>query len=419
MIEENSLGGKKETGDANRLEVLAAEFECFTTRIGPVAWASVVIPGDALLTRCPNYPKAAMLASGRVANGCALTEDRCRLSGLGEAVELASCCAWGDEVMIRARLEDLPPNTIGPQQAKGFSRAQIRSRQGWNKRYGSYDWRPPAYSGAEIDWIAGIDAQSGATVLLPADSVLIGLRTAGDEEATAIADSNGCAAGATKVEAMEAALLELVERDAAGRWWYGRRQRPSLPAALLNKWPELIKWLDGRMRLTRLLDLTTDIGVPVIAAVSTAPDGRLPALGFAARFDLAEAAGAAVAEMLAVEASLLLAAEKPDPLTAEWLARGPAALPPPGPETTDTGTKTAAQSETGLASAIAALGQAGCSITFVDLTRPTFGVPVIRAVAPRLCHYKPRFGHPRLLSPDLRDLGPAGATRPNPVPLLF
>ena len=134
---------------------------------------------------------------------------------------------------------------------------------------------------------------------------------------------------------------------------------------------------------------------------------------------MAEAAGAAVTEMLGVEASLLLAAEQPDPLTAEWLARSPAALPPSGSEATDARTKTPAEPGTRLASAIGALDRAGCRIAFVDLTRPAFGVPVIRAVAPDLCHYKPRFGHHRLLAPDLRDLAPVRSTRPNPMPLLL
>lgn len=132
-----------------------------------------------------------------------------------------------------------------------------------------------------------------------------------------------------------------------------------------------------------------------------------------------EAAGAAVVEMLGVEASLLLAAKQPDPLTADWLARSPAALPLSGPEATDSRTEIPAQPGTRLALAIGALNRAGCRIAFVDLTRPAFGVPVIRAVVPALCHYKPRFGHCRLLAPDLRDLAPARSARPNPVPLLF
>ncbi len=399
------------------LEVLAPDFDGFMVRTGPSAWASVVVPGASLLARCPRYPTAALPAAGRVANGCGLNPERCRSSGLGEAVELASCCAWGDEALVRARANDLPPGTIGPLEVTGFSPAQIRARSDWNGRYGAYDWRPRAYRGGEIDWLAGTDAVSGATVHLPADAILIGRREAGDEAAVAVADSNGCAAGATPAHAMEAALLEMVERDATGRWWYARHRRPLLPASLLEDWPEMARWLDDRARLTRLLDLTTDIGIPVVGAVSTAPDGGLPALGFAARFEMADAAGAALAEMLGVEAALLQAGERTDPLTDEWIARGPAALPPSGQEVAVVRSGPAAEPGSRLALAVGAIDRAGCRIVFVDLSRPAFGVPVIRAIAPGLCHCKPRFGRHRLLAADTRDLAPACA-RPNPVPLL-
>jgi ribosomal protein S12 methylthiotransferase accessory factor len=419
MITEKGLSGKNQEGKVGALDALADGYDCFTIPIGPAAWASVVVPGAELLTRCPEYPRAALPASGRLANGCGLDPGLCATSGLGEAVELASCCAWGDEDLVLARHGDLPPGTIGPLEATGFSPAQIQARAVWNRRYGFHDWRPPAYRGAKIEWIAGTDAISGAEVLLPADAILIGRREGGDKAAVAFADSNGCAAGATSAQAMEAALLELVERDAAGRWWFGRRCRPALPLSLLEIWPELVRWLESRARRTRLVDLTTDLGIPVVAAVSTDQGGQVPALGFAARFDMATAAGAAVAEMLGVEASLLQARDNPGPLTAEWMTRSPAALPPPWPETVDRPTGTPATPGSNLALATGALDRAGCRIVFVELTRPAFGVPVFRAVAPDLCHFKPRFARPRLLAPDPRDLAPARAVRPNPVPLLI
>ena len=418
IIEHKDPPGEKETRPADRLEALAPGFDTFMIGVGPAAWVSVVVPRAGLIARCPSYPKAALPATGRVANGCGLDPDRTRISGLGEAVELASCCTWGDEMLVRARADDLPSGTMRPQEVTGFSPAQIRARIPWNRRYESFDWRPRSYRGDDIDWIVGMDAVSGAAVHLPADAVLIGRRLPGDGAAVAIADSNGCAAGETPEQAMEAALLELIERDATGRWWYARRRRPTLPATLLDGWPALARWLEMRARPTVLLDLTTDIGIPVAAALSSAPDGSLPALGFAARFGMAEAAGAAVAEMLGVEAALPQGQDRLDPQANEWLARGPAAMPGAGPAAAKARVRAPPDPEHRLALAIGALDRAGCRIAFVDLTRPAFGVPVFRAVAPDLCHCKPRFGRRRMLAPDVRDLAQARATRPNPVPLL-
>ncbi len=419
MIAENDGLGESETDDADRLRSLAPYFDTFTLRIGPAAWVSAVVPGTSLLSLGRTYPEAALPASGRVANGCGLDPDRCRTSGLGEAVELASCCAWGDEPLVRARAADLPPGTVWPQEMTGLTAAQTDNRQSWNRRYGSYDWRPPAYGGGEIEWIAGTNAVSGAMVHLPADGILIGRREPGDEAAVAIADSNGCAAGATSEKALEAALLELIERDATGRWWYGRRRRPELPFSLLESWPDLCRWLGGRARSTRLLDLTTDIGIPVVAAVSTSADGGGPAIGVAARLAQQDAAGGAVAEMLGVETSLLQAQDEADPQIAEWLARGPAGLPRSGPVADDDGQARPVFAGRGPERLIGALDGAGCRVIVVDLSRPMFGVPVMRAVSPELCHCKPRFARDRLLAPDARDLAPARSAQPNPVPLLI
>jgi len=42
------------------------------------------------------------------------------------------------------------------------------------------------------------------------------------------ADTNGCAVGSTRDEAIVRALLELLERDAAATWWYNRLRRPAV-----------------------------------------------------------------------------------------------------------------------------------------------------------------------------------------------
>ena len=87
-----------------------------------------------------------------------------------------------------------------------------------------------------------------------------------------------------------AALCECVERDALALWWHGGQGAPTVPTALIDeRHPRLSWWLDNRARRTRLYDLTTDLGVPVVAAVSADAAGRSVALGCAARPRVAEA----------------------------------------------------------------------------------------------------------------------------------
>ena len=155
--------------------------------------------------RCP---RQAEIASGR-----GLTALDCRRSALGEAVELVSCCDWGDRQLIRASQVDIGAAALSPEALNGFAKEQLNSREEWNQIHAGFDWRPaPQDRRAQIDWMAVEDAYGGPGRFAPADFVMIGRREPGDENAVAIGDSNGCAAGVSAEAAKTAALLELVER---------------------------------------------------------------------------------------------------------------------------------------------------------------------------------------------------------------
>ncbi len=200
------------------------------------------VPSDEAYRRWPHYPVAARPESGRAAGGRGLTREICRSSGIGEAVERASCCAWPDEALVYARIKDVDADALLPDDLLGFSRSQIQDRAIWNKRYSGVDWCPPTASpDVELAWTVVNNAVTGVKCLVPADHTLIGRRSRGDPAAVAVATSCGCAAGATLENAKLAAILELLERDAIGRWWFGQRFRSGLdpcdfdlPEALLD-----------------------------------------------------------------------------------------------------------------------------------------------------------------------------------------
>jgi ribosomal protein S12 methylthiotransferase accessory factor len=394
---------------------------------------AIAFPGDALLA-LPGIPEAALPETGRMASGRGLDPAAARLSCLGEAAELFSCCAWGDEALVTATAAEIGPAAIPPDALNGFSRTQAERRTAWNRRYGGFDWQPSQTAPSRrLDWLSAKDAFTGKEVLVPADFAFIGRREAGDRRAVAIGDSNGCAAGADAHSAKLGALLELVERDATGRWWYGRRARPSSdpasdPAFADRAGPAgtLAAWLSERERRTRLFDITTDIGIPVIAAASAEPDGADVALGFSARLDPRAAALSAVTEMLQMEVSLetarlfggvagTWAAWRAEVTMATMpLAAAPQDLGSSPPRRGGEVARAKPETEIGtLAAALEELAAKDIDLCFVDMTRPEIGVPVMRAVSAALCHYKPRFGKARLAGSDSRDLGtPAFAEQP-------
>ncbi|HEX5246380.1 MAG TPA: YcaO-like family protein [Gaiellaceae bacterium] len=118
--------------------------------------------------------------------------------------------------------------------------------------------------------------------------------------------STGCAAGSTATEACLHGLLESVERDALGRFFLNRfnvesdHEVPLLDETYLST-PllELIGELSARSQGTvRIIDLTTQVGIPVYMAECRGRDYPLGAFGCGCSLDPLYAVERAITELL-------------------------------------------------------------------------------------------------------------------------
>lgn len=257
-----------------------------------------------------------------------------------------------------------------------------------------------------LAWVKGKPLDTGSDprggnqdILLPADWCL--RRPAGRPRLrprTAL--SVGVAAGPTFDWAASRALLELIERDAASLWWMGGRPGKSVPMnhPAMAEIQQLIRTLrqHAQDRKSWVLDLTTDIGIPVVGALSCDVDGQQLAYGLAARLSLQEAARAAILELCQTELAILLAQIKQaetgennlPPTDRAHLERGATinadqcSLLHSLIETDLTPTENAIGPE--LSAITRAIDRCGIEAALVDMTRPLYGIPVVRAVAPAL-----------------------------------
>ena len=265
---------------------------------------------------------------------------------------------------------------------------------------------------APLAWVQARCLGTEKPVLLPADWCL---RRAKHKTIlkprTAL--STGVAAGASIEAAAVRALLELVERDAASQWWIGgRRGRPlPLEGSAAREAVRLLQVLRQGVqdRATWLLDLTTDLEVPAVAALSFNAQGRGFACGLAARLDMAGAVRAAILEMCQLELALQLAIAKQGQVGADALNEidrrhleradkidadrcilvHPLGLPSDhGPEI----------GPPCLAALKAAFGRRGIEAALVNLTRTEFAIPVVYALAPALEPMPSRVNTARLRS---------------------
>jgi ribosomal protein S12 methylthiotransferase accessory factor len=247
-----------------------------------------------------------------------------------------------------------------------------------------------------VNWVPVWRLTDGAACWFPAD---LCLRRAASDFVPPMKLSTGCAAGVTRQAATLHAMLELIERDAVALWWHGgRRGRAIVPGsepgqAAATLLAEVRRGPVGRR--TVLLDITTDLGVPVVAAFSTRVDGYGFALGLGARTTATEAVRAAIFEMCQSELSLHV-------IEAKRRESGDAALNASDLRQSaratllDPSTCLLLQPLDGVPVAHVALsGDPIDSITQLlaergivaysrDLTRPRFGVPVVRVITPGL-----------------------------------
>jgi len=159
---------------------------------------------------------------------------------------------------------------------------------------------PYRRNSAPIHWVEASDPWTGETMLLPADICYRRPAEARDIDVPWPL-SVGCGAGPDPAAAMLHGLLELIERDATVLWWRGgmapRQLEPDTSTG-----PLLRRLRGGRTRRrTWLLDITSDIEVPVVAAIACNDDGYGAARGIAAAASLAEAAASAIVELTQME----------------------------------------------------------------------------------------------------------------------
>lgn len=214
--------------------------------------------------------------------------------------------------------------------------------------------------------------------------------------------SSGCAAGITVEAATLRALLELIERDAVALWWRGGRRGRSIPSdsEAARAAAELLGQLRqaNADRKTWLLNITTDVEIPAVAAISARPDGYGFAYGFGARLNLADAARAAIFELCQVELGLHVVAAKRTESGDEALNEGDRQRLRRG-TLFDTRNCALLQPEagpgfnsiqgrddlgSGVQHVLERLEALGIAVYWIDLTRPQFGVPVVRVLAPGL-----------------------------------
>ncbi|WP_191873364.1 TOMM precursor leader peptide-binding protein [Streptomyces filipinensis] len=336
------------------------------------------------------------------------------VGALCEAVERYSATRQGDEPVVVDTLAGLGDSALHPNACQLYADRQFAQRERWNRSAAAAQYVPPAFDPhAPTEWTPVWSVTAGTHRLLPTSMLYFGSGP-GRRPSPIGADSNGNAAGSSLEDAALQGFLEVVERDAAGLWWYNRTRQPGVDLDAFDE-PWLTQVRTAYRRLGRemwVLDLTTDFGIPVMAAVSCRKGALSPRIcfGFGAHFDPRTALRRAVTEMAQllpppeVEAEVGAAFGSVHPELASWwtgaTTRNQPYLVPDPAESPRTPASYGCEPREDLLDDLSVaerlVRERGMELLVLDQTRPDVRLPVVKVIIPGMRHFWARFAPGRL-----------------------
>ncbi len=354
-------------------------------------------------------------------SGKGVTAVEARASALCEAVERYCAARQGDELTVTDTLGGLGEAAVHPNAYQLFHARQYADRDRWNASHPPFHHvSRPFDPDAPTEWTPVWSLTAGTRRLLPTSTLYFDCAPGGAADGL-WADSNGNASGSSLEDAVVQGFLELVERDAVALWWYNRLRQPGIDLDAFDE-PWLSGLRDGLDRAGRqvwALDLTSDLGIPVMVAASRCARGGAPhtVYGFGAHFDPRQALRRALTEMIQMVPA---AARGSAPCAPEQ----PHLLPDPGQSPRTPGSWPRRRRNDDLLDDIedirGLVAEHGMELLVLDQTRPDVGIPAVKVLVPGLRPFYARFAPGRLYDVPV-DLGqldrPTAYGQLNPVPL--
>jgi bacteriocin biosynthesis cyclodehydratase domain-containing protein len=332
------------------------------------------------------------------------TAEQGEASALMEAIERYSGIFQGDEIRVTRRFTDFPPGeAIPPNDVQLFSNAQCRLDQAPTSDADDSRAPAPFDRSAEIEWSPVWSLRDERFRYLPTSLLYFFYRGASEIHA----DSNGCAAGNTREEAIVQGFLELAERDAYAIWWYNRLQRPAVDLSQFDDSyvRDLHSQLADAGRRLWVLDVTNDLGIPTFVAILHWMQNSQENIEFGsgAHFDSRIAMLRALTELNQFLSIGLMGGgtgEKSslDGTTPLRLQDHPFLTPSDGPLVRPGSDPKFGRLDTReqVIACVDIAKRAGLDFLVLDQTRPDIGVPVVRVIVPGLRHFYRRFAPGRL-----------------------
>jgi ribosomal protein S12 methylthiotransferase accessory factor len=399
---------------------------------GAVAWvADLTEPGDSGYTNWAGhwFPVLGAVRGGAVlrqsvrghSGGKGATPAQARASVMCESLERFSGCFFEEEPRIRTTRGELGERALPFEELVLYSDRQYETRVEWNNAQ-TDDLNyvgVPLEADREVDWTEAWSLTRDRGRMVPTAYCYYGHPDIADIRTFfCTGDSNGQGAGNTLEEAVTQGLMELIERDGVAIWWYNRLRVPGVDLDSFGEsWIDQVR--DEYSKLGReawALDLTTELGIPVFAAVSrrlsAEPEDLIFAFGahLEPKLALTRAFSELNQFLPAVRRTATGEYSLPDQAAIDWwtgssLASEPYMAPDPGvpprrlSDFADRASDDVAQD---VQTCVSLLDAAGLETFVVDQSRPDIELRVAKVIVPSLRHFWRRLRHGRLYDVPVR-----------------
>ena len=376
--------------------------------------------------------------------GKGISDVQAKASAVCEAIERYSGQRTGAEVTVTAGFGEMRKrfgtDVIHPNDVMLYSDRQLRERAAWNAKKSRFNVVPQELDeSAQIDWTPVWSLTHNRHKYLPTQLVYFQSKAGPACDAFyCVGCSNGNASGNNLEEAVLQGFCELVERDAVALWWYNRLKKPSVVLDTFEE-PYLLDLIENYKIIGReawALDISSDLGIPVFAAVSRLCSGAEERIlfGFGCHLDARIALQRAFAEMnqmvaiaqedeggnLAVEDKETLLWLKTATLANQpYMARNET-IAPKGREACPSLHSGDLLEDIRLCRCI--VERRGMELLVLDQTRPDVRMPVVKVIVPGLRHFWARYASGRLFDVPVQ-MGwvqrPLAEDELNPIPVFL
>jgi ribosomal protein S12 methylthiotransferase accessory factor len=213
-------------------------------------------------------------------NGGASTDRHVAIAkAMGEAVERYCSAIYDPAEFEFAAFPDLAGRAVSPSLLSMYRADQFS--------WPGFAWQPFALD-TPVHWTRGVSLRTGERIWIPAAAVYIPFHYRGATKSAFVLQpiSTGMACGTSFEDAALSGLCEVAERDAFTITWQARLSRPRLDHATL---PESAQDRIARFSAVgidvKLMDITTDLGVPSILSIAVTDAATSPAVAVAAATD--------------------------------------------------------------------------------------------------------------------------------------